>query len=398
MNTNSFNPESLFASNVAAGAARWSGAPKYNFVGGHNDPESVPGQALMNAATRVLEDHAGLLATYNLGGSPQGYLPLREFVKAKLNDHRGMACDVDDILITSGSLQGLDLVNDLFVDKGDTVLVEEHTYGGALTRLKKKGANIIGVPLDNEGLKIDALEAIVQNLAAKHVKPKFLYTIPTVQNPTSAIMSRQRRADVIALAQRYDLLIFEDECYADLVWGDMPPPSLHAMDDSHRVIHIGSFSKSIAPALRVGYLVADWPIMSRILANKTDAGSGALEQMVLAEFCRWHFDEHLAVLNRRLQVKSEGLCRAIRNHFGEFARFEQPAGGIFQWITFPERIDTLALAPAALAAGVAYNPGPEWSTNDTGSAHSLRLCFANPNADIANEGVAVLADVFKQHL
>jgi len=168
------------------------------------------------------------------------------------------------------------------------------------------------------------------------------------------------------------------------------------MSKSGGVVHIGSFSKSIAPALRVGYIVARWDILSRILALKTDAGSGALEQMVLAEFCARHFTEHVPELTRGLRAKLETLMEALAEQFGTSAEFDEPKGGIFLWVKLPDAVDTQKLAQAALAAGVAINPGRDWSTQEAHGKSRLRLCFANPSTQAIREGVAVLADVCRR--
>jgi 2-aminoadipate transaminase len=162
------------------------------------------------------------------------------------------------------------------------------------------------------------------------------------------------------------------------------------------VIHIGSFSKSIAPALRVGYIVAGWEMISRMLALKIDAGSGALEQMVLAEFCAAHFTEHVPRLTRGLRAKLEILMAALAEQFGTTAEFDEPPGGIFLWIKLPDLVDTQKLASAALAAGVAINPGPEWSTDKAYAKSRMRLCFASPSAEEIRRGVATLADVCRR--
>jgi 2-aminoadipate transaminase len=162
------------------------------------------------------------------------------------------------------------------------------------------------------------------------------------------------------------------------------------------VIHIGSFSKSIAPALRVGFIVAPWNALSRMLALKTDAGSGALEQMVLAEYCAPHFDEHVPKLTRGLRAKLDTLMEALNEQFGTSAEFEAPAGGIFLWVKLPDNVDTLKLYQAALAAGVAINPGPEWSTDKAYAGSRLRLCFASPSHEHIREGVAILAEVCRR--
>src|SRR4029077_14101895 len=166
---------------------------------------------------------------------------------------------------------------------------------------------------------------------------------PTVQNPTATIMPEARRAELLRLSQQYGVPIFEDDCYADLTWDGKRPPALYAMDKTGAVIHIGSFSKSIAPALRVGFIVAPWPILSRLLALKTDAGSGALEQMVLGEYCPQHFDAHVPELNRGLRKKLETLMDALNEQFGTAAEFDDPKGGIFLWVKLPDVVDTMKL-------------------------------------------------------
>jgi 2-aminoadipate transaminase len=162
------------------------------------------------------------------------------------------------------------------------------------------------------------------------------------------------------------------------------------------VIHIGSFSKSIAPALRVGYIVAPWEMLSRMLALKTDAGSGALEQMVLAEFCAPHFSEHVPKLRRGLRAKLDTLMESLNEQFGTSAEFEDPKGGIFLWVKLPDNVDTAKLYPAALKDGVAINPGPEWSTDKSYSQCRMRLCFASPTHEEIRQGVAALAEVCRR--
>jgi 2-aminoadipate transaminase len=200
----------------------------------------------------------------------------------------------------------------------------------------------------------------------------------------------------LKLAEQYGVPIFEDDCYADLIWDRQRPPALHAMSRNGGVIHIGSFSKSIAPALRVGYIVAGWSVLSRMLALKTDAGSGALEQMVLAEYCTPHFSSHVPKLTRGLRAKLETLMEALNEQFGTSAEFWDPKGGIFLWVKLPDQVDTLKLYQAALAAGVAINPGPEWSTDKAYACSRLRLCFASPSHQQIREGIALLAEICRR--
>jgi 2-aminoadipate transaminase len=377
-------------------AAKWTGLAKYSFVGGNNDPEQVPLDGLIDAVNAVLRREGRNLATYGLAHGPQGYLPLRQFLSAKLRRDAGIKATTDDITIVSGSLQALDLVNHTLLAPGDTVIVEQETYQGSLTRLSRLGVKAVGIPLDGDGMRMDVLASALADSKARGIRPKYIYTIPTVQNPTGSILPEARRAEMLRLAQHYGVPIFEDDCYADLIWDGVRPPAIYAMAQNGSVIHIGSFSKSIAPALRVGFIVAPWEMMSRLIALKTDAGSGALEQMLLAEYCTPHFATHVPNLTRGLRVKLDTLMEALNAQFGTAAEFEAPKGGIFLWLKLPDNVDTLKLYQSALAAGVAINPGPEWSTNAAHSKSRLRLCFANPSAELIREGVAVLADVCRR--
>jgi 2-aminoadipate transaminase len=391
-----FDYSALLRPDLPPPASKWSGFPKYNFVGGHNDADSVPVAGLIAAAQSVLAREGRKLATYGMDSGALGYQPLREFIARKLLRDTGIACSPDEILITSGSLQGLDLVNHVLVGAGDTVIMEDMTYQGSITRVKRLGAEIVGVPVDGEGMRTDLLEHALADLRRRSITPKYIYTIPTIQNPTATIMSRARRQELVRLSKAYAVPIFEDECYADLTWDGERPPALRALADSDRVVHIGSFSKTIAPALRLGYLVASWPLMSRILAIKTDGGSGALEQMILVEYCREHFDDHVHTLRATLKHKLDVLIEALRTHFGSAAELEYPAGGIFLWVKLPDAVDTSRLCQAAQGAGVAINPGAEWMTDAAAGTRRLRLCFAHPSEQTLREGVGVLADVCRR--
>ncbi len=388
-----FDIAPLLAPGLPAPAVRWTGFPKYNFIGGHNDADLTPVAALTEAANAVLRREGRDLSLYGLQSGPLGYRPLRDFLVGKLRCDAGVACAADEILLVSGSLQALDLVNALFVARGDTVIVEQETYGGTISRFARLGANMTGIPLDREGMRMDALAAALADLRRRGVTPKFIYTIPTVQNPTGTILPLERRHELLRLSEHYGVPVVEDDCYADLIWDHRRPPALYAMGRRGQVIHVGSFSKSVAPALRAGYIVAPWDVLSRLVALKTDAGSGALEQMVLAEYCGKHFHDHVPVLTRALREKRDTLMEALAEQFGTAAEFEAPAGGIFLWVKLPDEVDILRLAQAALAAGIAINPGPEWSVNRDWSRSRMRLCFAHPAKETIRDGVAALAAV-----
>lgn len=396
MTTAPFDFTPLLPAGLPPAAARWSGRLKYDFTGGNNDPDALPLDGLIAAADAVLRREGRTLSTYGLNSGPQGYRALREFLVRKLERDADIRCSADDILITSGSLQALDLVNSTLLTRGDTVIIEEDCYQGSINRLLRMGVTPVGIPLDGEGLRIDALANALADLGKKGIRPKYIYTIPTVQNPTATILPLARRKALLQLAAEYGVPVFEDDCYADLIWSGERPPALHALSERSDVIHIGSFSKTVAPALRVGYIVAPWAILSRMLALKTDAGSGALEQMVLAEYCTAHFAKHVPALRKSLRAKLVTLMESLREHFGAAAEFDDPQGGIFLWVKLPDGVDTLKLFPLAQAAGVAINPGPEWSVNKVRAQSRLRLCFANLSHEEISQGVATLAEVCRR--
>lgn len=394
MKTFDFTP--LLPDGLPPGAARWTGRAKYDFTGGNNDPDSLPLEGLIAAAEAVMRREGRTLASYGLESGPQGYRALREFLVGKLEADAGIRCTADDILITSGSLQGLELVNGTLLARGDTVIIEEDCYQGSINRLVRLGVTPIGIPLDRDGMRVDALAAALDDLARNGVRPKYIYTIPTVQNPTATILPVARRREMLELSAAHGVPIFEDDCYCDLIWSGERPPAIYAMSERGGVIHIGSFSKSIAPALRIGYIVAPWDVMSRMLALKTDAGTGALEQMVLAEYCTANFAKHVPLLRRSLRAKLVTLMESLKEHFGESAEFDDPQGGIFLWVKLPDGVDTLKLYPPALAAGVVINPGPEWSVNKERARSRMRLCFASLSHEEIHQGVAALADVCRK--
>ena len=383
----------LLSTAATAQAPKWAPFPPYYFIGGNNAPEEIPVEGLIEAAAAVLRRDGSKLAIYNLGLGPQGYPPLRQFVADRCARLRGMDIGIDDVTIVTGSGQGLDMIAKLLINPGDTVLCEEFSYQSAMNRYRNMGATIEAMKLDEDGIVIEALADQLKALKARGITPKFIYTIPTIQNPTASILPLDRRHALIALSHEYNVPIFEDECYADLLWeGVEAPPALYALDPGC-VIHLGSFSKSLAPALRLGYLVAGWELMSRLLPLKGDSGTGALDQMVVAEYFSKHFASHMTHLNGVLHEKLKVMEDAVAREFGAAAECWKPKGGIFLWIKLPDGIDTRKLLKPAAAAGIIFNEGPAWAVSPDNSASHLRLCFAMPDHQTIREGVAALAKV-----
>lgn len=381
-----------FASKLPPAKVREEVNRKYNFGTGHNDPDAIPVESFAEAARNVLRREGRNLAIYGLGGSALGYKDLREVVADKLRRHRGIDIGIDNVLITSGSLQGMDLINSLLLDGGDTVIIEQFTYVAALSKAKWLGVEAVPAPLDDGGIDMDGLAAQLERLKLAGKRAKYIYTIPTIQNPTGSILSLERRHRLIELARHYQTPIFEDECYADLIWAGEAPPALYGLAPD-QVIHIGSFSKTLAPALRLGYLLAPWDALGQILAFKSDGGTGALDQMVAAEYFRDHFDSHVATLTRMLKRKLDVLVEAIDREFGTVANVQVPLGGLYAWVRFPKSVDARKLSEQAAKADIAINAGPDWAVEPEDGAHSIRLCFGLVTESEINEGIAELARV-----
>jgi 2-aminoadipate transaminase len=395
MSVSGFAYPDLFGKKVPAPAPRWGGNAKFNFIGGHNDRSLIPIEELIAATTAVLRREGAELALYGMGQGPQGYPGLRRFVADKVKRWRGIDAGPDDVLITQGSGQAIDLVNAVLVEPGDTVILEEFTYQGYLNNLRRIGAKMVGAPLDEDGIRIDALAAILDGLKRSGTTPKYICTTATVQNPTGSIMPLGRRRELLALARQYGVPIFEDECYTDLTWGAMSaPPALYALDPDH-VIHIGSFSKTLSPALRLGYVVCDWAFMSRMIALKTERYShtGALEQMVVAEYFSAHFQDHVDELSQTLKEKLDTMVEALAREFGTACEPWLPKGGIYLWMKLPDQVDVRKLVKPALDAGIAFNPGPEWAVDGDAAKSRLRLCFGLTTKDEIRAGVAAFARV-----
>ena len=385
----------LFNKDLPPPSSKWQGHPKYNFIGGHSDPDLVPMDAFIESATSVFKGDPRNIAMYNYEGGPQGILSLRNFLVDKLAAERGINVTPEEILITSGSGQAIELINEVMLDNGDTVIVESFTFSGALSYLRRRGVNFVGVDVDENGIRMDHLKKILDDLKTDGIKPKYIYTIPTLQNPTGTVMSMERRYQLLTLSEEYGVPIFEDECYADLIFEGEYEKSIRALDDSNRVLHIGSFSKSLGPGLRLGYVVASWDVMSRLISRKTDAGTGVMDQMIVGDYFSKHYDEHIQDMRNTLKRKCDVLSEALREHFGPLVDFEEPRGGMYLWVKLPPEMDSRGFVQKALEEGIAYNPGPDWSANPDAAANYIRLCFALPSESEIREGIEKLAKVFK---
>ncbi len=385
----------LFNRDLPPPPAPWEGHPRYNFIGGHSDPDLVPAERFIESAARVFRGDPRNISMYNFDGGPQGILPLRQFLVDKLAKYRGIDITTDEVLITSGSGQGIELINEILLEEGDTAIVEAFSFSGALSNLRRRKVNIVGVEVDQDGMRMDHLAQALEDLRNRGVHPKYIYTIPTLQNPTGTVLTMERRRQMLELSEEFGVPIFEDECYADLVFENEYEKAIRSLDDTNRVLHIGSFSKTLGPGTRLGYVVASWEVMSRLLSRKNDAGTGVMDQMIVGDYFTNHYEDHVVQVRSVLKRKCDALTSALRESFGPSIDFYVPRGGMYLWVKLPQGVDSRKLAGPALREGIAFNPGPDWSADPEEAANYIRLCFALPTEDEIWEGVEKLADVFR---
>jgi len=358
----------LRAAPVGFGTARSRPTDLIAFDTGWPDPSLYPVETLDG----LLEGLPGRgTADLYTSAPPPGDPHLRRALAAWLGT-RGIRTEPEGILITAGAQQGINVLARAFVQPGDVVLTEATTFQCALVAYRWAGADVVGVPMDHEGLQPDAFEE-----ALERYRPKLVYLIPTFHNPTGAVLNRERRRRVIELAARYRVPVVESDLYGEIFFEDAPPPRLRAQDEGGLVVYQGSFSKIGVPGLRVGWLVAPPEAMPALTAAKefTDLHSPALTQRLVAAFLEGsHIEPHLGVLRAECRARRDRLVAALRQHCPRLA-YRIPSGGYYLWAQLPAPLTTTELLPIAAEHGVTVRPGPQFVPGGGGQDH-IRFCFA----------------------
>lgn len=322
----------------------------------------------------------------------EGLLPLRESLSAWLAS-RGIAAGPGDVVTLSGSQQGLDLVARVLLDPGDAVVVEEPTYVGALQVFRAARARLVPLPTDADGLRTDVLEAVLERQ-----RPKLIYTLPTFQNPSGAVLSAERRRHLLELAERYRVPVLEDDAYGQLGFEGPAPPPLKAMDQSGRVIYLSTFSKVLFPGLRLGYMVAPRSLLRPVaLAKQTaDLHSSSLAQWLLDAFLRGgHLAPHLQLLRREYRRRRDLVHDTLQEAAVEGLAWRRPAGGFYLWCQLPPAATGVRLLQAAAAAGVAYLPGRACSSRES-SEEFIRVSYSHAPPAELRRGAARLAEAVRE--
>jgi len=370
-----------------------------SFAGGMPAPEVFPIEQFKQACVKVLDENGPACLQY---GSTDGYLPLREMI-ARHTGRYGINVTSDNILITSGSQQALDLIGKIFINPGDRILVESPTYVGAIQAWRAYGAEFIPVPFDGDGMRTDDLEARLR------AGPKFIYVLPNFQNPTGVTLSYERRLKLIELADRYGVPIIEDDPYGQLRYEGENLPAIEVLDSQTRlqsdcysgnVIYLSTFSKTLAPGIRLAWVIAPPEIINKLMLAKqgADLHTSTFNQIVAHEVAKGGFlNEHVKLIRQVYKERLDVMIETLSEHMPASIKWTKPQGGLFLWVTAPDFINCQDLFDDAVKEKVAFVPGITFYA-EGGGHNSMRLNFSNATPEKINEGIARLSRVMKAHI
>ena len=365
-----------------------------SFAGGVPNPETFPAESIAEIAARVVRDRRAVSLQY---GPTRGLPRLTEFIAGVCRE-RQIECSGTDVIVTTGSQQALDLVAHTLLDPDDVVLVELPTYIGGTSSFYARSARVEGVAQDDDGIVAQSLDDVASALKREGRRVKLLYTIPNFQNPSGRLMSQERRRQVLALAEKHDLLVIEDDPYGELVYVDgVDTTPIKSRDRSGRIIYMGSFSKVLAPGLRCGWIIAPPELSSRLEIAKqaADLCSGMLDQSIVDEFCAaGGLPPQIAKVRDFYRGKRGVLINALEEHFSGRARWTPADGGLFTFVTMAADVDTASLVEPSVKRGVAFIPGGPFFVDGSGR-NTMRLTFAKESDGRIREGVRRLAEVFE---
>jgi 2-aminoadipate transaminase len=366
-----------------------------SLAGGLPAPELFPVDEYRRAFEWVLEADGARALQY---GPSEGYLPLRRLLAERLSRF-DMPCGPDDLLVTNGSQQALDLMGKVFLNPGDTVLVETPTYLGALQAFNQYQATYAIVPMDEDGMRVDEVERVLAQRSAR-APIKFIYALPNFQNPTGRSMSLERRHRLVELASHYGVPIVEDDPYGELRYEGAALPTLKSLDTEGLVIYLGTFSKILAPGFRLGWMLAGPEVMEVLMHGKqpSDLHTGMAQQMATYEVAKGGFvDQHVERIKDFYRERRDVMLRSIEEHFPADAHYTRPAGGLFVWAELPRDIDTRELLLEAIEAKVAFVPGQGFHADGSGT-NTMRLNFSNVPPEQLQAGVQRLGHAIQRRL
>ena len=362
-----------------------------SFAGGLPAPELFPDRNLLKACTKVLDEYGSKALQYSL---TLGVLPLRKTIAERLIQKGCTALTEENICITSGSQQGLDLTGRVFLDKGSVVICESPTYLGAIQAFNVQNPQYVTVDMDNDGMMVDQVEEKI-----KKYKPRFIYVVSTFQNPTGITLSLERRKHLIKLAEEYYIPIIDDNPYGDLRYVGEDIPTLKSLGGD-LVIELGTCSKIVSPGLRIGWVAATKEVMTMFERMKqgADLHTNTFAQYILYEYIQaGNLDRHIQLIKSSYSQRRDVMIKALKEYFPENVKWIEPKGGLFLWVELPIEISATTLLEEAVNQKVAYVPGkPFYPYED--KDNTLRLNFSNANEEMIIEGIKRLGKVFKENI
>ena len=366
-----------------------------SFAGGMPAPEVFPIDQFAEGSEKLVSDGTSLLQY----GTTEGFEPLRTFLAKWTAPRMGREVELDEILLTTGSQQVLDLFAWAMIDPGDVAIVEDPSYMAALTAFYNHGADFASVPVDGEGMVVSELPALIERLRKEGKKPKFIYTIVNFQNPAGATMTVERRRELAAIAERYGLAIFEDDPYGYVRFDGEHLPSIFSFDKAGNTIYAGSFSKILSPGVRIGWVSGPKDIIRQMAVFKqaVDLCSSPITQVLTYEYCRkGYLDSHLPNIIKDYRVKRDAMEESFRKHLApQGITWVKPEGGFFYWLN-TGNIDSGELAKKALEKKVAILPGAPFCVNPAAGVHAARVNYTYSKPDVIEEGVSRLAQAIQE--
>jgi 2-aminoadipate transaminase len=391
-----FSFEGLYSKHAPEGRPRAGSVKrgKYDFAVAYPDPKSIPFDGLVDGLQQALSEEGEDLAMY---AHPQGYRPLREFVAGKLARERDIHVSPDEIILGDGSGQPIHMFLEVLIDPGDVALTEDYVYAGTLGQLRRFGADVRGVETDEEGMVPDSLESAIERATSQGRKPKLIYTIPTYQNPQGWTMTLERRQAMVEIANRHGVPILEDDCYVDLrLDGPESPTSIHSLDETGSVMYVASFSKIIAPGMRIGYGTGPSEVLDRALVAKSGGSVNTFASYAVHRYSIGQLDSHIEEINDIQRAKRDAMVASLGENFGDRAAWSNPHGGLFVWLKMPDGSDLTSIRDTVLNDyDVGYLPGVNFSPEGTTGHNYARLCFGYNQPDEVYEGIARLAEAFE---
>jgi 2-aminoadipate transaminase len=394
--TEPLNYEDLYSNRtkkVRTTAFRGSPAGIVPFAYGLPDEDSFPIEGLITATSNVLREHGKEALQY---GSGRGCEGLVVAIKDRLARAEGIKADCEQVMITNGSTMAIEMVAKMFLDAGDTVLLESPSFLGAIRVFSHCDLNTACVPLDDYGVRPDLLDAKLSELESNGVKPKFFYTMPTFHNPAGVTMPLERRRDVLRVAAKHGIMLLEDDAYGDLRYSGELIPSLFQLDEDGRVIRIGTLSKVLAAGLRLGWILGPREVIAKMALTKIDTGTNPFSSYVAAEYYNGGLiDSHIESLKGLYRARRDAMLAALDKYAPAGCQWTKPDGGFFVWLRLPDGLDANKLLPEAVEEGVNYIAGTACQADGGGGSH-LRLSFSYANPEEVTKGIRRLCAVIER--